>query len=116
MALIDQVRALVDAGATEQGIKQSLRQVMDERQLAEHSATLPNIPTIGPAMWSALKAKLLQPDGPTNKFEMLVRLHNALDADDQAAFFQALFGMVKAVWHEHPAWRRSITGPTIPPV
>jgi hypothetical protein len=48
--------------------------------------------------------------GPTNKYEMLVRLHNALDADDQAAFWGALFGLVKAVWSEHSGHRRDILG------
>ena len=111
MALIDQIRALVDAGATELQFKQALRQVMDERQLAEHSATLPNIPTIGPVMWTALKARVLKAGGPTNKYEMLVRLHNAAEADDQPTFWKAVFGLINAVWQEHPGHRRVMTGP-----
>jgi hypothetical protein len=112
MALKDQVKALIDAGADEHEIKQALRKVMDERQLTEHSATLPNIPTIPPVMWANLKARLLAPGGPTNVYEMLTRLHNALDADDQPAFWRALFGLTKAVWANHPGHRRVNMGPT----
>lgn len=110
MALIDQVKALIDTGAQEHEIKQALRKVMDERQLMEHSTKLPNMPALGPEKWDKLKSALTTRGGPTNKYEMLTRLHDALDADDQDAFWKALFGLVKAVWGEHPGHRRAMAG------
>lgn len=108
MALIDDVRNLVAVGAAEHEIKQALRQVMDEKQVAEHDVGLPNIPTIGPVMWAALKAKLRSPTGPNNLHQMLVMLHEALDTDNQPMFWRALFGLVKAAWSQHPGLRQDL--------
>ena len=108
MALIDNVRTLIAAGAQEHEIKQALRVVMDELQVTEHDAGMPNIPTIGPVMWAALKAKLQSPAGPNNLHQMLVMLHNALDADDQPNFWRAVFGICKAAWPQHPGLRQDL--------
>lgn len=108
MALKDDIAALVEAGAQEHEIKQALRVVMDELQVTEHDAGMPNIPTIGPVMWAALKAKLQSPAGPNNLHQMLVMLHNALDADDQPNFWRAVFGICKAAWSQHPGLRQDL--------
>lgn len=115
MTLDDDIRALLRAGVKSHEFKQALRRVEDEEQLTEYSAALPAMPILGLADWAKLKKTLTTRGGPTNKYEMLVRLHNALDADDQVAFWPALFGLVKAVWSEHPGWRPDTSGPKLPP-
>lgn len=108
MALIDDVRMLVAGGAKEHEIKQALREILDEQQAAEHESGLPDIPELGPGKWAALKAKLQSPGGPTNLHQMLTMLHKALDDDDQAATWRALFGLAKAAWSQHPGLRQDL--------
>ena len=108
MALIDNVRTLVEAGAQEHEIKQALRGVMDERQVAEHDVGLPDIPALGTVKWAALKAKLQSPTGPNNLHQMLVMLHKALDDDNQPMLWRAIFGIVKAAWSQHPGLRQDL--------
>lgn len=108
MALIDNVRALVAAGATEPEIKQALRAVMDEKMVTDHDAGLPNMPTMGPVAWAAFKAKLQSPGGPNNLHQMLKMGHEAMDADDQPNTWRAIYGVWKAAWNQHPGLRQDL--------
>lgn len=115
MALIDQIRALVEAGAKEHEFQQALRQVMEEQEQAKAAVDLPNLPTIPPAYWNPLKAYLTAPGGPHNPFRMLQIVHEGVDEDNPVKCLRAMIGLVHAVWHDHPGWRRASAGPGPPP-
>lgn len=108
MALIDDVRRLIVAGAQEHEIRQAARAVMDERQVAENDIGMPDLPELPPAIWAALKANLRSPEGPRDKHAMLKMGFAALDADDQQMLFRALRGLFTAVWAEHPGLRQDL--------
>jgi hypothetical protein len=108
MALKDQVKALIDAGITESDIKQALRAVMDEKQVAENDAGMVSMPTLDKKQWDALKANLQSPAGPTNLFQMTTMVLAALDADDQPMLWQGLRGVFNAAWGQHPGLRQDL--------
>jgi hypothetical protein len=106
MALKEDIAALIAKGAKPHEIKQALRAAEDEQQLSGYSEKLPDLPLIPEAKWQKLKKALTTRGGPTNRYELLVQIHGALDADDQPEFWRALFGLVAAVWADHPGHRR----------
>ena len=108
MAVIDVVRTLVESGAKAHEIKQALRQVEDEVQLAENEIGMPDLPELPPATWAAFKANLRSPEGPRDKHAMLKLGFMGMDADDQAMVFRALRGLFTAAWAEHPGLRQDL--------
>ena len=108
MAVIDVVRTLVKSGAKAHEIKQALRVVEDEVQLAENDIGMLDLPELPPAIWTALKANLRSPEGPRDKHAMLKLGFAGMDADDQAIVFRALRGLFTAVWAEHPGLRQDL--------
>ena len=108
MALKDQIAALVAGGAKAYEIKQALRAVEDDLQLAENEIGMPDLPELPPATWAAFKANLRSPEGPRDKHAMLKLGFAGMDVDDQAMVFRALRGLFTAVWAEHSGLRQDL--------